>query len=395
MHTPPLPLISGERVRNWNLLRQTARHGWRVSLFSLLHEETAPSADDRALLEDICTEVVLAPFRVSAFGRRARIARDFVLGRSFHASFFATPELTAQCKSWLERQNPDAVVIETHYMAPYVSARWLRRSLFDTHNCEARRVATMAESLGRSPRGIAARLQQKATVRFEETVTRQAARIAAVSEDERSYFEQLAPGRVDLVPNGVDCQILRMRAEQPATPGILFLGSLDYSPNVHALAQLIDDVAPRLSRRDATLTVVGSHPRPEVLQSAKRSPIPTTVAGYVADTQPYWDAARVLVVPLRIGGGTRLKVLEALARGVPVVSTSIGCEGLGLSPGKELLVADDPEEFARCVDSVLESDELCRSLAAAGRATAEARFDWSMIGDSFAASVAAAAALPD
>jgi len=112
-----------------------------------------------------------------------------------------------------------------------------------------------------------------------------------------------------------------------------------------------------------------------------------TVSGNVLDTTPYWERARALVVPLRVGGGTRLKILEALARGVPVVATSLGCEGLGLRAGHDVLVADDAEDFAACVDRLLADDDLCRLLAARGRALVEARFDWRIIGDAFESSL--------
>ena len=175
-----------------------------------------------------------------------------------------------------------------------------------------------------------------------------------------------------------------------ALPGgaeILFLGSLDYSANIDALAFLVDSVAPLIERRNATLSVVGSHPRNEVFEIAKRSTLAMTVNGDVLDTTPYWERARALAVPLRVGGGTRLKILEALARGVPVVTTSLGCEGLGLRSGQEVLVADDAEAFAACVDRLLDDDELCRSLAAQGRTVVEARFDWRTIGDAFESSL--------
>jgi glycosyltransferase involved in cell wall biosynthesis len=129
--------------------------------------------------------------------------------------------------------------------------------------------------------------------------------------------------------------------------------------------------------------VVGSHPRAAVFAAARRSLVSLEVAGYVPDTDPYWDRARMLVVPLRIGGGTRLKILEALARGVPVVSTTLGCEGLDLRPGEHLLVADEPAAFAAAMTSLLEDDDLCRRLAEAGRAAVERRYDSSVVGEAF------------
>jgi glycosyltransferase involved in cell wall biosynthesis len=268
-------------------------------------------------------------------------------------------------------------------MARYVPEHLFARAVLDTHNSELRRVETMARTLGWTMQGMAARLQRAPVARFEREVAARMARLAAVSEEERAYFEQLAPGRVDLVPNGVDCRALRPRSTVPASRRMLFLGSLDYSANVEAVGYLVDRVLPLLAHRHATVDVVGSNPRAAVFDAARRSVVPVQVAGYVPDADPFWNEARALVVPLRIGGGTRLKILEALARGVPVVSTSLGCEGLGLRDGEDLLVADDSAGFAAAMARLLDDDDLCRRLAATGRATVEERFDWSVVGQEF------------
>ncbi len=386
-HTPPLPLVSGERIRNWNLMRELATRGWEVSLFSLLHTEKPPSVADRTELEEVCEEVVLEPFEVSSLVHKARIARDLLLGRAFQSSFFYSRDCANACRRWLTEREFDVVVIETHYMLPYTPSELFARAVFDSHNSEIRRVSTMASSLGFSARGLIARFQRGAVIRFERRAVARAARTLAVSEKELVVLEPFAPGHIDLVPNGVDCEHLKARSTLPGGAEILFLGSLDYSANIDALVFLVDFVAPHIERRDATLSVVGSHPRDEVFEIAKRSKLATTVSGDVLDTTPYWERARALVVPLRVGGGTRLKILEALARGVPVVTTSLGCEGLGLRSGQDVLVADDVETFAACVDCLLGDDELCRSLAAQGRTIVEARFDWRTIGDAFESSL--------
>jgi glycosyltransferase involved in cell wall biosynthesis len=202
----------------------------------------------------------------------------------------------------------------------------------------------------------------------------------AVSEQERAYFATLAPGRADLVPNGVDRTAVPMRDVLPETPSLLVMGSLSYSANVEAVVYLEREILPRLTHRDATAAVVGISPPPRVHRIARRSGGRIVVTGFVESTRPYLERSRVLVVPLRYGGGTRLKILEALAAGLPVVSTSIGCEGLGLEHEHDVLIADDPAAFARCVDRVLADDDLCHRLAKNGRLTAERRFDWSQIG---------------
>jgi glycosyltransferase involved in cell wall biosynthesis len=389
-HTTPLPLVSGERVRNFHLLRELVRHGYGVSLFALRHGPS-PSAEDEETLRGLCERVVLEDIDASEAGRYRRLATSVLTRTAFHRRFFYAPEAAGRLAAWLDEAPFDAIVAESLYMVPYVPERLHPRTILDTLNAELRRVEAMASVLGRSPRGIAARLQRGPVARFEAEASRSVGRVVAVSEEERRYFEELAPGKVDVVPNGVDCESIRPRAELPSEPQLLFVGSMDYSANVDAVEHLIDDVLPRLERRDATVQIVGSNPRPAVGRAAERSPLEVEVLGHVPSTEPYFAAARMLVVPLRFGGGTRLKILEALARGVPVVSTPLGCEGLGLVHERDVIVAEGPAALAAAIDRVLADDELCRDLGRAGRRTVEQRYDWRRLGERFERVVASVA----
>jgi glycosyltransferase involved in cell wall biosynthesis len=381
--TPPVPLVSGERIRYFHLMRELAERGWSVSLFSLVQPEAAPALDDRALLGDICDEVMLAPFSPSPVGRRLRLARDIVARRAFHRDFFVTDEALEAGSRWIAESDCDVLVVGQLFMFPYAPQSLMDRAVLDTHNVEARRIATIARALRRTPKGLAASLQVGPVERLEQEAASRVARLTAVSDLEYEYFDHLAAGRVDLVPNGVDCRRLAVRDEVPRGPNVLFLGSLDYSANIDAVVYLAREILPEVIRRDAAVTIVGSHPKRAVYDAAAQSSVPMEIAGFVEDTNPYWGKARVFAVPLRIGGGTRLKILEALARGVPVLTTSLGCEGLAVRHEEEVIMADTPEEFAGWLDRLLEDDELCQRLVRRGRRTVEERYDWSRIGELF------------
>jgi glycosyltransferase involved in cell wall biosynthesis len=213
-----------------------------------------------------------------------------------------------------------------------------------------------------------------------------------VSEPEKAFFERVAPGRVDLVPNGLLVREYIPRLRPVSEPTLLFVGSLNYSANTDAVLYLLRSVLPRLRRRDATLSIVGLAPPAVVFEAARHSTLATEVTGYVASVEPYFQRARILVVPLRYGGGTRLKILEAFAYGVPVVSTSVGAEGLGVRHEREVLLADDPVSFAREIDRLLDDDALAAQLATAGRKLVERRFDWHQIGRDLAAALSRALA---
>jgi glycosyltransferase involved in cell wall biosynthesis len=387
-HTTPLPLVSGERVRNFHLMRQLAQRDWAVSLFALRHGP-APSPEDEQTLEGLCERVVLEDLDASSLVRYRRLATSVLTRTAFHKRFFYSAGAARRLAAWLDEESFDVLVAESLYMYPYVPAALRGRTVLDTLNAEVSRVRAMASVLGRSPRGLAARLQLGPVARFEAEASRSVARVLAVSEEERRYFEELAPGKVDVVPNGVDCEAISARASVPAEPTLLFVGSMDYSANVDAVEHLIDDVLPGLERRDAKVQIVGSNPRPAVREAAERSSLEVEVLGHVPSTEPYFEAARLLVVPLRFGGGTRLKILEALARGVPVVSTPLGCEGLGLVHERDVVVGDGPAELAAAVDRLLADDELCLRLSREGRKTVEERYDWRRLGEELERVVAA------
>ncbi|MFQ5427339.1 MAG: glycosyltransferase, partial [Gaiellales bacterium] len=267
-HASPLPLISGDRLRSYHLMRGLTDLGWRVSLFTLAGDELG--RDERLALEGLCDQLhVERTPRPRA--RFARAALQVVRNRAFQQTFFLRPHARDSLHHWLGGRPFDAIVVGTLYMLAYVPRSLYGSILLDSHNSEALRIASMAEAGGLSPRGVAARLQRGAVLRYERDAVRSVSRTVAVSETEQAELERHAPGRVDLVPNGVDCQALRPRDTVPPGRDVLFVGSLDYGPNVDALEHLVDDVMP-LVRGDARLLVVGSNPRPAARRAAARAP---------------------------------------------------------------------------------------------------------------------------
>lgn len=384
-HEPPLPAVSGTRVRSSQLMRQLAQRGWRVRLFSLA-PSAAPPADLEALHE-LVTEPVVEAFEPHPVARYARLAALVATGQAFQQGMFWAPGPARRLEAMLQEERFDAIVTGQLYMHPYVPPAFRSVEVLDCHNVELRRMETMAQALGWRPRGLVARVQRRTVSRYEQRAVAEVAHVLAVSDVERRYFEAVAPARVTLVPNGVDCGDLPPRAEVPPEPTLLFVGSLDYSANTDGVHHLLADVVPRVAHRDARITIVGGGPPPAIVQAAARSALEVEVTGRVPDTGPYFERSRMLVVPLRFGGGTRLKILEAFARGVPVVTTSIGCEGINVVHGRDAIVADDPATLARWIDRLLNDEPLCRSLAENGRRLAERAYDWEIVGESLEAAL--------
>jgi glycosyltransferase involved in cell wall biosynthesis len=202
------------------------------------------------------------------------------------------------------------------------------------------------------------------------------------SERERTVLEALMPGaNVVVTPNGVDSEAFTPDLERAETPGrVIFTGFMDYHPNEQAAHHFADAIWPRVLAEvpHATWYLVGAQPPASFKRLAALPGVKVT--GRVAETQPYLADAAVAIVPLRVGGGTRIKILEALAMGKAVVTTALGCEGLDVTSGEHLLVADDPGEFASAVIQLLRDDARRTRLGAAGRALVEREYSWARSG---------------
>jgi glycosyltransferase involved in cell wall biosynthesis len=225
---------------------------------------------------------------------------------------------------------------------------------------------------------VPARLEAR---RFRAYVTRYLPRYAhgfAVSEQERDEIRELAPMLpVDVVPNGVDTKRLARLTPGSGDHGALvFVGTLSYPPNVKALLWFCRRVFPlvRAARPEASLTIIGRGAPQEV--RALGSEPGVTLTGWVTDVAPYMEAAQVAIAPLQSGGGTNLKVVEALAAGRPLVATSLAADGFDVTAGEHLLVADKPRAFADAVLALIDDGALRRRLAVAGREVAVTRYDW-------------------
>jgi glycosyltransferase involved in cell wall biosynthesis len=233
----------------------------------------------------------------------------------------------------------------------------------------------MAEVAGHGRHRWLWRRDARRAARFERWAAGAYDAVVVCSRDDADAF----PGPTIVVPNGVDTARF-VPSPVPAEPAMVLTASFNYPPNVEGAAWFCDEVLPLVRERvpAATLTLVGREPQDAVRALAERPG--TTGAFDVPAVAPYLAAARVAVVPLRVGSGTRLKALEAMASGRPLAGTSIGLAGLGLVPGDSAVVADDAAALASGIVELLVDDARAASMAAAGRALAQGRFGWDAIG---------------
>lgn len=378
----PHPLDNGSKIRVFHLLRALAeRH--EVALLSFAFD-MADVAGARALKE-LCTEVYAVhhnPFQRSDRESRLRfLSLTPIVARP-------VPEMAQAMRSALSRQHYDLVIASTGVTATYaLMAPASTATVLEEHNAMTRwaweRLQAQETPLGRLRCWVSwnkGRLyESRLFPRFDA--------VSMVSEQDRQYCLAALPGYtgpIEVVPNGVDCEHNRPGLAGPTPASLVFNGSLTFSANYDAMRFFLADILPKI-RTDApaaTLTITGSAAGVDMASLPLDAAVRLT--GFVDDVRPFVAGARVCVVPIREGGGTRLKVLEALALGTPVVATSKAVEGHGLTPEENYLAADSADEFAQQTVRLLHDDALRAQLAACGRRFVETHFDWSHIGRAFA-----------
>ena len=208
--------------------------------------------------------------------------------------------------------------------------------------------------------------------------------ITVSEEDRRTLADVARNARIKSVPTGVDSTYFAPGGRREIPYRLVFTGAMDWYPNQDAVLYFIDAILPRIRAQipEVTFTVVGRNPGPHLASLARPG---VTVTGTVPDVRPHIDEAALYVVPLRAGGGTRLKIFEALAMGKAVVSTTIGAEGLGITSNRDIVLADDPDAFAHAVVSLLQDAPARQRLGRAGRALVESAYTWRHTAQTFEA----------
>jgi glycosyltransferase involved in cell wall biosynthesis len=321
---------------------------------------------------------------LAASGRQRRLGqlRSLFHPDSYERRTHLLPRFQAELDRLAEDWQPDAIIIEFAQMGYFRFPTGIPLIL-DAHNVEHEILARMAAGGGPLRRLYSARNGAKLR-RDEAELLRRVDAVAVTSERDRQILGRLAPDtRLTVAPNGVDTGYFAPVEEDAQAAEVLFFGAMDYSPNSDAVLRFQRAVWPRLRARrpDLRFAVVGREP-PRALREL-HGPEGIEIVGPVDDLRPWIAGAAVVVAPLRAGSGTRLKVLEALAMARPVVSTSVGVEGLEVEDGHHLLIADDPQGFAGAVERVLADRELAERLGAEGRRLVEERYDWRVIAGVF------------
>jgi sugar transferase (PEP-CTERM/EpsH1 system associated) len=395
----PFPPQQGTAMRNYGLVQGLAeRH--QVSLLSFLEPNQSLEAAEPLLA--LCTHVKTVPAPPRR-GLRRRALDTFTHLLPDMGLRLASPAFARQLADWLARERFDVVHVEGIEMAPYLDLLLTHAPdqpptlvVFDDHNCEHLLQKRYAQIDSRIPRRWAGALysliQWQKLRRYEASVCRRAHRVLAVSKTDAAALQKLVPGlKTTVIPNGIDTDLYQpvpgMNRETKQPPTVLFTGKMDFRPNVDAVRWFAERIWPRVQAKvpEAHFLVVGQSPHPQ-LDRLRENPS-LTLTGWVEDPRPYIARATVYVAPLRMGSGTRLKLLEAMALSKAIVSTRLGAEGLSgpadnrVTDRQPLVLVDDddPSAFADAVTALLRDGARRHDLGRTARAFVKAHYDWRVI----------------
>ena len=382
-----LPLDKGGKLRTWHVMRHLAQ---RHTITYLSFAEPAQTADERQGMREVCDRLQTVPRTDAQKGTAAfylDAARYLVNPLPYAIAKYRSAAYAARLRTLLAENDFDVVVCD--FLPPAVNLPSPIRvpSVLFTHNVEAEIWRRHAETATNPVSRALLRQQWRRMLRFERATLSRFDHVLAVSQADADTFARLYPGALDglvqVVKTGVDTSYFAPMPDTARRAHLVFTGSMDWLPNEDGMLYFARDILPhiRAAEPGVTVSIVGRAPTPAVRRLADDAGIEVT--GRVDDVRPHVAAGDVYVVPLRIGGGTRLKIFEAMSMGKAVVSTTIGAEGLPVTQGKNIVIADQPAEFAEAVVRLVRDQAARQQIEAAARRLVVDHYYWSAFAKDF------------
>ncbi|MFC1923237.1 glycosyltransferase family 4 protein [Chloroflexota bacterium] len=403
----PYPPDAGPRVKTWHVLRYLASKGYRVTLASFVRPEEEKHV---AAIREVCQEVYTVPIHRSKVMDISYWVRSHFSGRPFLIERDDLAEMRDLVKQIIKQDAVDVIHADQLTMTQFALPEYAHNMdfqddkkngsgvdnkkepylVFDAHNAVWTIVERMRHNAPWYLKPIAGKEEQRVK-RYEGMIISKFNHTLAVTEPDRKSLGEAVDlftkgagdfmNSITVVPIAVDTQKLQSVRRKPGSQNIVTLGTLHYPPNADGIRWFAQEVFPLILKEkpDTSLTILGKNPPADFYQLQNKYPQKVDVTGYVEDLTPYLEKAALMVIPVRAGGGMRVRILEAFARGMPVVTTTVGLEGIKARPGEEILVEDDPAEFAQAAINLLEDEALGASLAEKGRSLAESHYDWQVV----------------
>jgi len=373
------PTNSGAKLREFHLAKALGRAGKLTLLHFLEPGEPAPSPSDLPF----CDRVIAIP-RPPLY-TPIKLLQGVVGRWPLPVVNYYCPRMAAALRQLLSEQTFDIVHFESMNMVGYLpileSLSPASSRMLDWHNIDSELMERHAESNPFGPRKLYAQLTARRTYSLETRMLASLDGHIVCSERERVTLRKRSPNaRIAVINNGVDVTSFQTARAAAANESLIFVGQMSYQPNIEGALYFVRSVWPAVRKRfpSLRLRIVGANPAPAVRALASEPNVEVT--GTVPDVRPYYADALAAIVPLLTGAGTRLKILEAMAANVPVISTPIGAEGLEVEDGKQILLASTPDEWLASLAELYGHAERTAELTRSARSLVEQRYDWQVIG---------------
>ena len=387
----PYPPASGPKVKTWHVLRYLSQRGHKITLASFVRPEEFPYIDE---VKEVCAAVHAVPVHRSRISDIGYFLRSVISKRPFLVERDDLSEMRRVVNQVMNSDHVDVIHADQLTMTQFAFPLDLNGSkkpalVFDAHNA----VWTITERMKENAPFYLKPplwLETKRIKQYEGMIVSDFHATLAVTEPDRlalieAAHEYRANGKdvapISVIPIAVDTKQIQPVSRDTDSLNILTMGTLYYPPNADGIRWFAQEVFPLLRQRipKITLTIVGKNPPQDFVRLAEDPNNGVTVTGFVEELDPYFAKSALMVIPVRAGGGMRVRILEGFARAIPVVTTTVGLEGIQARPGTDVLVADTPADFANSVLALLQNKGFQEKLASNGRRLVEDKYDWQVV----------------
>jgi glycosyltransferase involved in cell wall biosynthesis len=372
----PYPPDSGPKVKTYHVLKYlTQNHD--VTLVSFIRD--SDRLDNVRYLETLCERVVTVPIRRSPLHDLRYLGQSLLNGQPWMILRDERAEMHRVLSDLVASTQFEVVHADQLNMAQYALSFTSSRKVLDLHNALWLLYKRLAETLPfTNPMKVILMRDWRLLKQYEGAVCRNFDVVTAVSEEDAdALVEAGARDDIIVIPIAIDTGAQALVERNPSSPHIVHVGTMYWPPNIEGINWFLDEIYPLVKQQvpEVRCTLIGARPPAKLVERAQADPS-IHVTGYVDDPMPYLADASMMVIPLRAGGGMRVKILNALAQGIPMVSTTLGCEGVALTNGEDILIANDPQAFARESVRLLTDSALSNRIASSGRRTVEQLYDY-------------------
>jgi polysaccharide biosynthesis protein PslH len=388
----PFPPASGPKVKTWHVLRYLAQRGHKITLVSFVRPEEIPYID---AVKEICATVHAVPVHRSRISDIGYYLRSQLSRRPFLVERDNLSSMRSLVNHILKTEQVDVIHADQLTMTQFAinsSPMGDKKtvSVFDAHNAVWTIIERMEKNAPFYLKPLLL-LEMKRVKHYEGMIVSKFEQTLAVAEPDRlalidavrSYCgnDDAGAASISVIPIAVDTHQIQPVKREAGSLNILTMGTLYYPPNADGIRWFLNEIFPAVRNKipNVTLTILGKNPPKDFLRAAEDPQNGVRVMGFVEELDPYFTQSALMVIPVRAGGGMRVRILEAFSRAMPVITTTVGLEGILAEPGTDVLVADNPSDFTEAVIGLLQNQTLQDKLSSNGRRLVESKYDWQVV----------------